>query len=53
MRARLFTDENRRWWTLVVKLADLLGRRRIFIAGLVVFTAASLWCGLAGSAARE
>src|SRR5512138_3008801 len=32
------------------KLADLLGRRRIFMAGLVVFTAASLWCGLAGSA---
>ena len=103
MRARLFTDENRKWWTLVAvsfglfmimldntvvnvalpsirsdlgisvselewvvnayaltfgvllltggKLADLLGRRRIFIAGLVVFTAASLWCGLAGGAA--
>jgi EmrB/QacA subfamily drug resistance transporter len=32
------------------KLADLLGRRAIFIAGLVIFTAASLWCGLAGSA---
>jgi EmrB/QacA subfamily drug resistance transporter len=32
------------------KLADLLGRRRIFIAGLVIFTGASLWCGLAGSA---
>src|ERR671939_581465 len=102
MRARLFTAENRRWWTLVAvsfglfmimldntvvnvalpsmqrslgidrselewvvnayaltfgvllltggKLADVLGRRRIFIAGLVVFTAASLVCGLAGSA---
>jgi EmrB/QacA subfamily drug resistance transporter len=31
------------------KLADFLGRRRIFIAGLVVFTASSLACGLAGS----
>jgi EmrB/QacA subfamily drug resistance transporter len=33
------------------KLADLLGRRAIFIAGLVIFTGASLWCGLAGDAA--
>jgi EmrB/QacA subfamily drug resistance transporter len=101
-RARLFADENRKWWTLVAvsfglfmimldntvvnvalpsirqdlgistselewvvnayaltfgvlllsggKLADLLGRRAIFIAGLVVFTGASLWCGLAGGA---
>src|SRR3954452_1758865 len=29
------------------KLADLLGRRRIFVMGLVVFTASSLACGLA------
>src|SRR5437868_7465464 len=29
------------------KLADLLGRRRIFVAGLLIFTASSLWCGLA------
>jgi EmrB/QacA subfamily drug resistance transporter len=32
------------------KLADLFGRRTIFIAGLLIFTGASLWCGLAGSA---
>ncbi|HET9121217.1 MAG TPA: MFS transporter, partial [Solirubrobacterales bacterium] len=32
------------------KLADLMGRRRMFVIGLVVFTASSLACGLAGSA---
>src|SRR5205807_964008 len=32
------------------KLADMLGRRRIFIAGLIIFTGLSLWCGLAGGA---
>jgi EmrB/QacA subfamily drug resistance transporter len=32
------------------KLADLLGRRLIFIVGLAVFTGASLACGLAPSA---
>ena len=32
------------------KLADMLGRRAIFITGLVIFTAASLACGLASSA---
>jgi EmrB/QacA subfamily drug resistance transporter len=32
------------------KLADLLGRRFIFIVGLLIFTGASLWCGLAGDA---
>jgi EmrB/QacA subfamily drug resistance transporter len=31
------------------KLADAYGRRLIFVAGIVVFTGASLWCGLAGS----
>jgi EmrB/QacA subfamily drug resistance transporter len=31
------------------KLADLLGRRRVFVAGLVIFTASSLACGLAES----
>src|SRR2546423_74771 len=32
------------------KLADLLGRRRIFLIGLAIFTLSSLACGLAGSA---
>jgi EmrB/QacA subfamily drug resistance transporter len=30
-------------------VGDLLGRRRIFVAGLAVFSVASLLCGLAGS----
>jgi EmrB/QacA subfamily drug resistance transporter len=30
-------------------ISDLLGRKRVFIAGLVVFTASSLLCGLAQS----
>ena len=102
MRARIFAEENRKWWTLgavafglfmimldntivnvalpsiqrdlgigiselewVVngyaltfavlmltggKLADLLGRRLIFIFGLAIFTGASLACGLAPTA---
>ena len=102
MRARIFAEENKKWWTLgavsfglfmimldntivnvalpsiqrelhigiselewVVngyaltfavlmltggKLADLFGRRFIFIVGLVIFTGASLACGLAPSA---
>jgi EmrB/QacA subfamily drug resistance transporter len=32
------------------KLADMFGRRRIFIVGLAIFTVSSLACGLAGSA---
>src|SRR5213596_2319656 len=102
MRARIFAEENRKWWTLgavafglfmimldntvvfvalssiqkdlhisiselewVVngyaltfavlmltggKLADMLGRRLIFIIGLAIFTLASLACGLASDA---
>jgi EmrB/QacA subfamily drug resistance transporter len=101
MRARLFTEANKKWWTLAAvafglfmimldntvvnvalpsiqrdlradlselewivtgyaltfaalmliggKLADLLGRRLIFVAGLTIFTASSLACGLAES----
>ena len=102
MKARLFADENRKWWTLAAvsfglfmimldntivnvalpsierslhlqitelewvvtgyaltfgalmltggKLGDLLGRRRIFVVGLAIFTLSSLGCGLASSA---
>src|SRR5215510_5688831 len=32
------------------KLADLFGRRLIFVVGLVIFILSSLACGLAGSA---
>jgi EmrB/QacA subfamily drug resistance transporter len=102
MRARIFAEENKKWWTLAAvafglfmimldntivnvalpsiqrslhmsisslewivtayaltfaallitggKLGDLYGRRKMFIAGLVVFTLASLACGLAPNA---
>ena len=38
--------------TLVItggRLGDLRGRRNVFLVGLIGVTAASLWCGLAGS----
>src|SRR5271154_6633209 len=102
MKARIFAEENKKWWTLVAvsfglfmimldntvvnvalpsmqrslnlkiselewvvtgyaltfgafmltggKLADLFGRRLMFVVGLVIFTASSLACGLAGDA---
>jgi EmrB/QacA subfamily drug resistance transporter len=102
LKARIFAEENKKWWTLAAvsfglfmimldntivnvalptiqkslhlkvselewivtgyaltfgalmltggKLADLLGRRMIFVVGLVIFTLSSLGCGLAGSA---
>src|SRR5437899_2364008 len=101
MRARLFQEENRKWWTLAAvafglfmimldntvvnvalptirqdlhaslselewivagyaltfaalmliggKLADAYGRRLVFVIGIVIFTGASLACGLSGS----
>src|SRR3954451_5945429 len=34
---------------LVVRLGDLYGHRRMFLIGIVLFTTASIACGLAGS----
>ena len=33
------------------RLGDVIGRKRVFIAGVLGFTLASLWCGLSGSPA--
>jgi predicted MFS family arabinose efflux permease len=32
------------------RLGDIIGRKRIFLTGVIGFTVASLWCGLSGSA---
>src|SRR5436305_1591060 len=56
-----FSDANLQWvvsaYTLTFggflmlggRVADLLGRKRLFMAGLVLFSGASLACGLSGS----
>jgi EmrB/QacA subfamily drug resistance transporter len=36
---------------LAGRIGDLIGRKKVFLAGLVLFTAASILCGLAGSQA--
>lgn len=103
MRAKIFAEENKKWWTLVAvafglfmimldntvvnvalpaigrdlkislselewivtgyalvfaallitggKLADMFGRRKIFVIGLAIFSLSSLACGLAPNAA--
>ncbi|HET6848490.1 MAG TPA: MFS transporter [Gaiellales bacterium] len=60
-KALNFSDANLQWvvsaYTLTFggflmlgsRIADLLGRKRMFIAGLVLFSGASLACGLSGS----
>jgi EmrB/QacA subfamily drug resistance transporter len=60
-RSLHFSRENLQWvitaysiafggfLLLAGRAADLLGRRRVFVVGVVVFTAASLACGLAQS----
>lgn len=59
----LHTDLNSVVWVLSVylltfavpmlftsRLGDRFGPKRVFLAGLIVFTLASLWCGLSSSA---
>ena len=36
---------------LAGRIGDLIGRKRVFLAGLVIFTAASILCGVASSQA--
>jgi len=58
----LHTDLNSVVWVLSVylltyavpmlftsRLGDRFGPKRVFLAGLIVFTGASLWCGLSGN----
>ena len=40
---------RRHWFSIGGSLGDLYGRRKIFAAGVVVFLAASAWCGLAST----
>jgi MFS family permease len=37
---------------IVGAAGDLFGRRRIFLVGIVIFAAASLWCGLSPTVAQ-
>src|ERR1700760_2735388 len=49
------TSAYRLGWAVVLlvagRLGDRFGSKNLYLIGLVVFTAASMWCGLAGSAA--
>jgi EmrB/QacA subfamily drug resistance transporter len=62
IKSSLHVSDNRLQWVLIAysitfggllllggRAADLLGRRRMFMIGLTVFSAASLACGLANS----